>query len=54
MVAPPLLAGGVKVTVAEASPLLALPIVGAPGTVAPPPPPVASPLRVFQPVPVFT
>ena len=34
MVAPPLLAGGVKLTVALALPALAVPIAGAPGTVA--------------------
>jgi hypothetical protein len=34
MVEPPLLAGGVKVTVACALPAVAVPIVGAPGTVA--------------------
>src|SRR4051812_24296961 len=49
MVAPPLKAGGVKLTNASVSPAVATPIVGAPGTVAatlntlplemPPPPP---------------
>jgi hypothetical protein len=34
IVAPPLLAGGVNVTEADAFPRVALPIVGAPGTVA--------------------
>ena len=34
IVVPPLLAGGVKVTVAWASPAVAVPIVGAPGKVA--------------------
>lgn len=34
IVTPPLLAGGVKVTVAWASPAVAVPIVGAPGNVA--------------------
>ena len=34
MAAPPLLAGAVQVTVAEALPKVAVPMVGAPGTVA--------------------